>query len=175
MKREVTQSNVLDLLRYEEGSGRLFWKLRPVEYFLTDRAAKAWNARWGGAEAFTAVGNNGYKYGAIFNQSMLAHRVIWLLMHGCWPENDIDHVNGNRSDNRAANLRAATRAENMQNVGGVRGVRRNHIGRYVAEIQVNGNRFYLGSFAAEEEASIAYQDAKAKYHSFNPVRRCAPH
>ena len=173
MKREVTPSNVLDLLQYEADSGRLFWKSRPVEYFLSERAAKAWNARWASAEAFTAVGANGYKYGAIFNQSMLAHRVVWLLMHGCWPEIDIDHINGNRSDNRAANLRAATRAENMQNVADVRGVRRNHVGRFVAAIQVNGARFHLGSFATEEEASIAYQDAKAKYHSFNPVQRCA--
>ena len=163
----------MDVLHYEAETGRLFWKHRNVEHFPSARAATAWNARWAGAEAFTASGKNGYKYGAIFNQSMLAHRVAWVLMHGYWPEADIDHVNGNRSDNRAANLRAATRSENMQNVGGVRGVRQNRVGRFVAEIQVEKKRIYLGSFMTEEDASNAYKDAKAKYHTFNPVQRCA--
>src|SRR3990167_3120706 len=45
-----------------------------------------------------------------------AHRLAWLYVYGFWPPADIDHINGNRSDNRIVNLRSVTRSQNLQNM-----------------------------------------------------------
>ncbi len=109
----------------------------------------------------------------------LAHRLAWFFVHGVWPVNQIDHINGVRTDNRIANLRIATPAENSQNQGknrnntsGYTGVSWNkRAGKYQSQIQVNGKLIYLGLFDDKEEAKQAREDAKKKYHGYNPVQR----
>jgi hypothetical protein len=57
----------------------------------------------------------GYITIRVIYKSYLAHRLAWLYVHGEWPENLIDHINNNRSDNRICNLRKATKTENNRN------------------------------------------------------------
>jgi hypothetical protein len=91
-------------------------------------------------------------------------------MTGVWPKFWIDHINGERTDNRWLNLRESTRSENQQNRGvnknnkaGVKGVSR-HGNSWRAVISANGRTIRLGTFTSIEEAEIAYKDASNKLH-----------
>lgn len=105
--------------------------------------------------------------------TVLVHRLIWMHVHGEWPNGEIDHINGVRDDNRLENLRVTDRRGNMQNQHGPKknsrcssvGVSyRPKTGQYVARIQTVGGRLYLGCFRNELDASNAYQAAKKIYH-----------
>lgn len=103
------------LLRYDPESGKLFWRGRPREMFKTDRAFKTWNTRYCGSEALTAVSAQGYRVGNINYVLHSAHRVIWALCKGQWPEYQIDHIDGNKTNNIISNLRDVTVAMNGKN------------------------------------------------------------
>jgi hypothetical protein len=105
-----------------------------------------------------------------------AHRLAWLYMTGLWPENQIDHIDGNSSNNRFNNLREATASQNianrLHNVGesGLRGVDRHGRG-WRAKIKVNRKAIYLGIFDTKEEASAVYKTARDRYFGeFNPTK-----
>ena len=177
-KRQLPSPEVVrQLLNYEPETGKLFWKERFPEQFSVgraspDRMASGWNIRFAGKEAFTPINSKGYHTGAIWGKMLLAHRVAWVIVHGRWPEHFLDHINGNRSDNRLCNLREATHAENSRNSGlqsnntsGVRGVRLDaRCGRWQARITVNQRQKHLGYFASAEEAAEAYAAGARKYH-----------
>lgn len=104
-----------------------------------------------------------------------AHRLAILATSGEWPVNTIDHINGNRQDNRLCNLRDITQAGNMQNIGvlatsktGLPGMYFNN-GRWVAQIKSGGVKHYLGRFDSPELAHAAYIQAKARMHTANPT------
>src|ERR1041384_5937819 len=83
------------ILRYEPETGKLYWLERPVSMFVggpytPSRRAASWNARCAGKEAFTYVNSAGYRTGAVDNYLLLAHRVIWALVNGYWPDR-VDH------------------------------------------------------------------------------------
>ena len=146
-----------ELLGYEQDTGFLYWKKD------RSRRAKAGDmAGW--------LDNDGYILVSIAGRRCKAHRVVWLLMTGAWPESDIDHINGARSDNRFANLRTASKAENAanrrthsNNLLGLKGVCR--IGKkYQARIKVRGRNKSLGVFDTPEEASSAYHSAAVKIY-----------
>lgn len=97
-----------------------------------------------------------------------AHRLAWLYMTGAWPEHDIDHINNIKSDNRFANLRKATRSQNIANRAvphpnptGFKGVRFNGAS-YTASITVKRKARFLGAFDTPEEASAAFSRAAAE-------------
>ncbi len=103
----------------------------------------------------------------------LAHRLAWLYVHGKWPRYCIDHINGNRTDNRLSNLRDIPKAQNHQNLKGP--TKANSTGalgvhfstkkkRYVAQIAINQKRIYIGSYLSKDEAASAYLAAKQKIH-----------
>jgi hypothetical protein len=108
-----------------------------------------------------------------------AHRVAWLYVHGDWPQGLIDHINGNTSDNRIANLRDVSRAANMQNLKramrtsstGMLGVHRNPgaVKPFKARIVANGVPRHLGVFDTAEEAHEAYLSAKRELHQGNTL------
>lgn len=166
----IEPSNLPSLLRYEPETGRLFWLRRPREMFANDRAFAAWNARYANREAFIA-NTRGYKSGSIGDRMMLAHRVIWALVHGQWPNTGIDHINGDRSDNRLANLRMADQSQNMRNQaprsGGssaFKGVKLSSRGKWIAQITLQYRTHHVGSFASEADAARAYDAAAMKLH-----------
>ena len=114
-----SQNDILNLLDYDPETGALAWRTRPVSMFKdgnTSAAAncRGWNKRWAGKPAFTAD-HNGYLAGNIAGKVVAAHRVIWRLMTGDIPD-VVDHINGNRSDNRWVNLRNGTQADNASNL-----------------------------------------------------------
>lgn len=100
-----------------------------------------------------------------------AHRLAWLYVHGDLPK-EIDHINGNRADNRIENLRPADRFVNTQNVSrrsdnttGFAGVRfYKQTNKYTSEIKHNKKRLHLGYFDTPEAAHKAYINAKQKLH-----------
>lgn len=125
------------------------------------------------------LGSNGYCYitvGGRTSKKMLAHRLAWLYMTGEWPPQEIDHLNGQRADNRWANLRDSTRAMNVQNkrhaesrsISGVLGAHWNGRNWY-SRIGASGRTTHLGTFPTPEEAHAAYITAKRKYHEGNTL------
>ncbi len=174
------QATLLKLLRYEPETGKLYWRERTPDMFYSSKMAPesiclAFNNSRADKEAFTATMINGYKIGAIGHKSMYAHRVIWAIMTGSWPTQDIDHINGKRDDNRWHNLREVSRGENLRNmsrssknttgcVGVYRGKRP---GTFYAQIKVRNKTVGLGSFETMDEA-IRARKAAERQIGFHP-------
>ena len=155
-----------DSLTLEKIGGRLIY----------DRAVGKFYWTCGRRKGFEAGGFNAYGYRVIVIDAVAfqVHRLVWFYEHGAMPKNQIDHINGNRSDNRIENLREATPAQNMQNRRTARkgspskliGVVKPARGRCFATISFNGKRVYLGKFDTPEEAHEAYLKAKRELHEF---------
>lgn len=158
------------LLRYEPDTGRLFWLPRPREMFATQRSFSAWHSNFCGKEALTATHKQGYRFGSVLCTPYLAHRIAWAIYHGEWPEDQIDHANCDKQDNRISNLRQANHFENMRNVRlkrsnriGLKGVSHHpETGRWRARIHTNRRQLSLGLFDTPEEAHAAYCAAAKK-------------
>lgn len=117
--------------------------------------------------------DNGYLHFSIDGRKYMAHRLAWLYVHGEWPVGDIDHIDGNRANNRIGNLRAVSRAVNLQNLRapkshnkstGLLGAYRHESGRFTSRIKVSGRDKYLGLFDTAEQAHAAYLAAKREMH-----------
>lgn len=116
------------------------------------------------------VTKQGYVHVSIKNQTFKEHRVIFLLVNGYIPK-FIDHIDGNKSNNKIENLRECSISTNMANVGLIRPTRKekfkgyNRVKRlkstYQARIRFNGKFIHIGMFKSEEEAARAY-DEKAR-------------
>lgn len=131
--------------------------------------------RRGGAVAGGKAGclrRDGYKEIRFDGKLWLAHRIAWALHFGEFPTERLDHRNGNRSDNRIANLRLATNAENSRNKGkysnnasGHKGVSwSKQSGKWMAHIMTNGSRKHIGYFTDLNEAAAAYQASALELH-----------
>ena len=116
------------------------------------------------SDGYVKIGFNGKEYPA--------HRLIWWLVYGSLPDRFIDHINGDKGDNRLANLRLATDAENKRNVGmrrhntsGFKGVSWDKVNnRWLAHATLNGRGKYLGRYRTREEAAEAYRRFAAENH-----------
>lgn len=107
--------------------------------------------------------SRGYIYVSVKGKGMPAHRIVWFLEHGCWPKYHLDHINGNKTDNRPENLRETTPIKNARAArkrnnkhSKFRGVSKTSSGRWVANIGHHGKNRYLGTFDTEVEAALAY-------------------
>lgn len=101
-----------------------------------------------------------------------AHRLAWRIMTGKWPEQEIDHINRDKGDNRFENLREADRWENARNIAKKRNNTSGHKGVswdnrrrvWIASIMHDRKAKHLGSFSTREEAYSAYVAAAKKFH-----------
>lgn len=153
------------LLSYDPETGALTWKRRGRSWFLSDHEFGRWNTRYAGKPAFTAKNNSGYLHGQIFGKAYVASRIAWKMATGEDPI-EVDHLNGDRADNRLANLRSVTRTHNnrnrtMKNPSGCHGVRPKG-SKWTAEIGGRGRRKWLGTFPTKEEAVTARRKAEAE-------------
>lgn len=118
----------------------------------------------------------GYHYISVLNKQYLAHRLAWLYVTGEWPKNHIDHIDGNRANNKFDNLRDVTNAENHQNIykansnnkNGLLGASQSNkrYKKYQARIKHNYKTYCLGTYDTPEEAHLAYVKAKRQIHEF---------
>jgi len=155
----LTQEKVRELLTYNRITGKLTWRLRPDDC----RANRIFNARFADKVAGVTC-PRGYQYVRIREFGFFAiARLIWLYETGAWPLLEMDHINGNPSDNRLVNIRLATRSENGANRGthknnksGYKGVVKQG-NRWEATVRMNNKRYRLGSFETPEAAHVAYR------------------
>lgn len=133
------------------------------------RVTRSSNARSG--DVAGCLTPYGYLVINIDGKLYMCHRLAWLYMTGGWPSDlDVDHIDGNRANNRWSNLRLATRSQNLSNrqggkgKTGVRGVTLSPKGRYVAKIWVRYRPIHIGTYDTLEEAKRAREAAGHKYH-----------
>lgn len=180
MKDYPPLETVRRFLRYEPDTGRFFIQpRRPEDFNPTGKRTavslcRSFNTRFAGKEALTA-NNSGYKYGTVCLRNVLAHVVAWAMHYGHWPDGYIDHIDGDRTNNRISNLRVVTRSENSKNTRLSRRNKSGVMGVYWAkdrnqwrvEIGDGNRRIKIGSYATLDEAVAARKAAEAKlnYHA----------
>lgn len=142
-----------------------------------------WINRQGSQQAGARAGNHradGYVRIKMDKRLTMAHSLIWILHHGDIPSGyEIDHINGNPSDNRIENLRIATHAQNNCNMKlachsttGFKGVtKRKGYDKWRAYITMNQTRVWLGEFSDPESAHAAYREAASR--SFGDFARAS--
>lgn len=173
MKNAVPISYLDECFRLDPESGILTWKCRPRHHFQDNRSHATTNAMRAGKPAEKML-STGYLSVAITMDGAVTrlqiHRIIWAMHTGAWPAAEIDHINGDKADNRICNLREASRSQNVANQGplprnkvGLKGVCP-HGERYRAQIKTQGEVLYLGMFDTPESAHEAYCTAARKYH-----------
>lgn len=164
------------LLDVDFKTGELTWKRRHEDLFLEGKQSAAhncaiWNGRFAGKKAFNYAQGMGYLHGSIFGNKFLAHRVVFAMYQSEWPEYEVDHINGVKTDNRPINLRSVSHAENMRNqklkinsTTGINGVHFNKSrGLFEAHISVNSKKVSLGRFETAEDARQARFSAEQLY------------
>lgn len=164
----IEAGQLRELLRYDPSTGELSWRRRPDGLFPSAHAAKIWNANFAEGPAFTTKNRGGYFKGMVFRKTYSAHRVIWALVTGSWPSKEIDHINGDRGDNRWANLREATKRENGLNRGPMPGKRYRGVFRryglwHARCAGLDGRVRCAYGFASEEEAARAVDRLASQY------------
>jgi hypothetical protein len=175
MTNDLDPLEIPKLLRYEDG--KLFWKFRHQDLFVSEWSFTVWNKRYANKEAFTYV-SKGYRTGRIYDRGYLAHRVIFCLFYGRWPNFEIDHIDGDSNNNRIENLREVSSSGNSKNMGkmchnssGVTGVyHEQYTDRWCASIESEGIR-YKKRFVQFDDA-VSWRKMKEKEFGFyENVRR----
>lgn len=154
-KNDLTFKEANELFTYS--GGQLFWKARGKSRRY--KKPVGWEAP------------NGYLRVEIARRTYAVHRIIWV-MHGNQPAETIDHINGNVTDNRIENLRAATQAQNCMNrrqrydnKSGVKGVHWDkNKKKWIAGVTLNGRLHYAGYFDCKSEAANAVAALRQQLH-----------
>ena len=156
------------LLRYTPETGDVYWIERDQETMPVAHRRDAWNTRHAGQRAFHTPSTEGYLRGKVFGKFYSTHRLVWAMHYGEWPTSPIDHINGNRADNRITNLRVVPISENNKNScrrsdnssgsAGVVWCRTQR--KWRAGITLAGKFVHLGRFKTIEDAVAARQSAQ---------------
>lgn len=178
MKDSLKISSLKALFICDFPKGQLYWKERGPEYFSSGKIgseayAVAWNKRFAGRKALSSINGAGYNHGTIFGKFYLAHRIIFAMYHGYWPDL-IDHKNGDTSDNSIGNLIDVSHLENSKNckkfshnTSGITGVTWvTSKGKWKAQIKVKGKNLFLGYFSDINMAKKVRHDAEIE-HGFS--------
>jgi hypothetical protein len=152
----ITRQQLLDAFEYRDG--KLFWKINASRKV---RIGKVVNT----------VNKHGYVVFGINQKKMYAHRAIFFMHHGFLPKN-IDHINGNKLDNRIENLREADSSQNghntfirKNNTSGVKNVTWNKaLQKWQAKLRAESRIIHLGYFDNIESAIPVLIKARVKYH-----------
>lgn len=175
----LTQQDLKKLIHYNPSTGVFTWHKRDIKYFHRECDWKIWNSRFSGKTAGWVHNHHaGKKYidVRILGNTYKSHRLAFLYITGSFPENDVDHINGDGCDNRWANIRDVTVAENNKNArlhsrnkSGFVGVSwHKKTGKWRAYLSVQGNAFHLGLFDDLDDAIDARKLANIKYgYHFN--------
>lgn len=152
----LTQASLKQALQYDPNTG-LF--LRLTKYNASKKGS-----------FLGSLQPHGYRTICVNYKKYYAHRLAWLYVFGIFPDEELDHINGDRSDNRIINLRAADRRKNSRNsslrsdnTSGFKGVTWNRdCNKWLAQIQKEGVHYFLGVFDTIEVAAMAYDDEAIK-------------
>lgn len=162
---KLSHSELRRLLDYNPDTGILTWRVRAARRIKVGDPAGS-------------CAHRGYLKVKVKCGQYLAHRLAWFWVHGEWPSLDVDHIDGNTSNNRLSNLRLATKSQNLANRGapsvntsGFKGVAARLGGGWRARIRVDGKNIELGTFYTPEEAHAAY--IAAAVHHFGEFARAA--
>lgn len=166
---EDAMDEILHYVRYEPETGHFYWNCDVILKSGLVIAEKDTRAGTPTSAGYVKISVKGKQY--------LAHRLAWAIVHGKWPENEIDHRNLNKSDNSILNLRECNGTQNQgnkpklrNNTSGYTGVDfLKKRGVYLARIKVNRKAMHLGVFPTAELASAEYQAAAIRY--FGPFAR----
>ena len=163
IKPTPPQAFLAECFDYSPDIGALTWKARPRTHFLTESKWKRHLSLDVGREAGT-LNTHGYRvvrltYGGSAGLFPV-HRVIWTLLNAT-DASVVDHINGDRSDNRLTNLRELSQSENVRKKAPAKdGLRGAHFdkarGKWLSQIRVDGSQQFLGRFDTEQEAHEAY-------------------
>ena len=155
----INQLKLFEILNYNPETGLFIWlkSIPQIRIKIGDVAGTILN------DGYIQIKTNGKKY--------FAHRLAWLYMTGELPENDIDHINLIKNDNRFCNLRKATKTQNFgnkrklsNNKSGIKGISwAKKANKWLAQIQINNKRIHLGYFNNIDNAAKAYENAAFKY------------
>jgi len=161
MKKHLTQERLKEVLDYNPETGIFVWKVQNGKRIKAGDIAGSVNKR-----GYTVIG--------VDLNLCRAHRLAWFYMYGKWPDDQIDHINGQRSDNRICNLRDVTNQVNSQNLKQATRVKSStsYLGVYKtrkskpwrAQISVDKKARHIGYYKTPEEANEAYLKAKRMLH-----------
>lgn len=159
------------MIHYNPETGWLYWKIRDSNR----RGDGAFNTRHAGRRAFTADSGHGYCVGNILNRKCYAHHIAFVIETGEWPDGEVDHIDGNRSNNRFSNLRVVSHGVNAKNsalrshnTSGAHGVDfHRQTGKWRARIAVDGCERSLGLYSDKSDA-IAARKAAEMIYGYHP-------
>lgn len=158
----LTAEEARRLFAYDPETGILTWKISPSKKMKAGDVAGSKNV-------------NGYIQVMVKGKFYRVHRIIILIVTGCWPPDKVDHINHVPDDNRLENLRCVTFCENSRNMkasgansSGYTGVNWHKCAKkWRAYICVNYKHIQLGSFTDLDDAIAARDAANIKY-GFHP-------
>ena len=170
-EQSFSKGDLEKLFSVNLNTGELLWKERDIYTFKTVGAGKSWNLKYSNKPAGHTRKADGYREVGFKGRLTLIHRIVWCLNYGEWPQGQIDHIDGNPSNNSLINLRLATNQENCKNQkvritnkSGVTGVRLHSNNKYVAYIKnLFGDQEHLGYFFSLEKAIQARKQKEEEY------------